>query len=93
MSRVLVFGATGSLERHVLRQAVAAKHDVAVVVRSPAKPCRRQWVKSALIQPCLEVCAEWTEKDLMIAAEEPSGFETSLSFVEAAVTTIPKGIV
>jgi uncharacterized protein len=37
MSRVLVFGATGSLGRHVLRQAVAAKHDVAVVVRSPAK--------------------------------------------------------
>jgi uncharacterized protein len=37
MPRVLVVGATGSLGRHVLRQAVADKHDVAVVVRSPAK--------------------------------------------------------
>jgi putative NADH-flavin reductase len=35
MSRVIILGATGSLGRHVVRQAVAARHDVAVVVRSP----------------------------------------------------------
>jgi uncharacterized protein len=37
MSRVLILGATGSLGRHVVREAIAAKHDVAVVVRTPAK--------------------------------------------------------
>ena len=37
MSRVLVLGATGSLGRHVLRQALAAGHDVTVLVRTPSK--------------------------------------------------------
>ena len=37
MSRVVILGATGSLGRHVVRQAISAKHDVAVVVRTPAK--------------------------------------------------------
>ena len=37
MSRVIVLGATGSLGRHVLRQALTAGHQVTVVVRTPAK--------------------------------------------------------
>jgi uncharacterized protein len=37
MSRILILGATGSLGRHVLRQAVAADHDVTVFVRTPSK--------------------------------------------------------
>jgi hypothetical protein len=37
MSRVVILGATGSLGRHVLQQAIAARHDVAVVVRTLAK--------------------------------------------------------
>jgi uncharacterized protein len=37
MSRVVILGATGSLGRHVAQQAIAAKHDVVVVVRTPAK--------------------------------------------------------
>ena len=37
MSRVLILGATGSLGRHVLRQALAAGHDVTVFVRTPSK--------------------------------------------------------
>ena len=37
MSRVVILGATGSLGRHVVQQAIAARHDVAVVVRNPAK--------------------------------------------------------
>ena len=37
MSRLLILGATGSLGRHVLRQALAAGHDVAVFVRTPSK--------------------------------------------------------
>jgi len=37
MSRLLIMGATGSLGRHVLRQALAAGHDVTVSVRTPSK--------------------------------------------------------
>ena len=35
--RVIIFGATGSLGRHVLRQAIDAGHRVTVVVRTPSK--------------------------------------------------------
>ena len=37
MSRLLILGATGSLGRQVLRQALAAGHDVTVFVRTPSK--------------------------------------------------------
>jgi uncharacterized protein len=37
MSRFLILGATGSLGRHVLRQALAAGHVVTVLVRTPSK--------------------------------------------------------
>ena len=37
MSRLLILGATGSLGSHVLRQALAAGHEVTVFVRTPAK--------------------------------------------------------
>jgi putative NADH-flavin reductase len=37
MSSLLILGATGSLGRHVLRQAVGAGHDVTVFVRTPSK--------------------------------------------------------
>jgi uncharacterized protein YbjT (DUF2867 family) len=37
MSRILILGATGSLGRHVAQQAVSARHDVSVVVRTPSK--------------------------------------------------------
>ena len=35
--RVIILGATGTLGRHVLRQALAAGHDVTVFVRTPSK--------------------------------------------------------
>jgi uncharacterized protein len=37
MSRLMIFGATGSLGRHVVRQAVAAGHQVTIFVRTPSK--------------------------------------------------------
>jgi uncharacterized protein YbjT (DUF2867 family) len=37
MSRVAILGATGSLGRHVVQQAIAAKHEVAVIVRTPSR--------------------------------------------------------
>jgi uncharacterized protein len=37
MSRLLILGATGSLGRHVLRQALAAGHVVTVFARTPSK--------------------------------------------------------
>ena len=36
MSRLILFGATGSLGGHVLRQALAAGHQVTVLVRNPS---------------------------------------------------------
>lgn len=37
MSNILILGATGSLGRHILEQAVAANHKVSVLVRTPSK--------------------------------------------------------
>jgi putative NADH-flavin reductase len=37
MSRLLILGATGAVGRHVLRQALAAGHEVTVLVRTPSK--------------------------------------------------------
>lgn len=37
MSRILILGATGSLGRHVLRQALVGGHEVTAVVRSPSR--------------------------------------------------------
>ncbi len=37
MPSLLIIGATGSLGRHVLRQALAAGHEVTVFVRTPSK--------------------------------------------------------
>jgi len=37
MSKILLLGATGSLGGHVLRQAIAAGHEVTVLVREPAR--------------------------------------------------------
>jgi putative NADH-flavin reductase len=37
MSRLIILGATGSLGRHVLRQSLAAGHEVTVFVRTPSK--------------------------------------------------------
>lgn len=37
MSRVVILGATGSLGRHMVRQAMVAGHHVTVVVRTPGK--------------------------------------------------------
>lgn len=37
MSRLVILGATGFLGRHVLRQALAAGHEVTAFVRSPSK--------------------------------------------------------
>ncbi|HEX6013257.1 MAG TPA: NAD(P)H-binding protein [Geminicoccaceae bacterium] len=37
MAKIMILGATGSLGKHVTEQAVAANHDVSVLVRTPAK--------------------------------------------------------
>jgi len=37
MARLIIFGAAGSLGRHVLRQALAAGHQVTAFVRSPSR--------------------------------------------------------
>ena len=37
MAKIMILGATGSLGKHVAEQAVAANHEVSVLVRTPAK--------------------------------------------------------
>jgi putative NADH-flavin reductase len=37
MSKILILGATGSLGRYVVQQAVSANHEVSVLVRSLSK--------------------------------------------------------
>lgn len=37
MSRIIILGATGSLGKHIIEQAVNANHDVSVIVRTPSK--------------------------------------------------------
>lgn len=37
MSRIIILGATGILGKRVVEQAVTAKHDVSVIVRTPSK--------------------------------------------------------
>jgi putative NADH-flavin reductase len=37
MARIMILGATGSLGKHVAEQALAADHEVSVLVRTPAK--------------------------------------------------------
>jgi hypothetical protein len=37
MTKIIILGATGSLGKHVTEQAVAATHEVSVLVRTPAK--------------------------------------------------------
>jgi len=37
MARIIILGATGSLGKHVTEQAVAANHEVSVLVRTPGK--------------------------------------------------------
>jgi NAD(P)-dependent dehydrogenase (short-subunit alcohol dehydrogenase family) len=37
MSRILILGATGSIGRHVLHQALATGHEVTLFVRTPSK--------------------------------------------------------
>ena len=37
MARITILGATGALGTHVTEQAVAANHEVSVLVRTPAK--------------------------------------------------------
>ena len=37
MSKILIIGATGSLGRHVVQQAVSTYHNVSVLVRTPSK--------------------------------------------------------
>lgn len=44
MAKILILGATGSLGRHVLQQAISANHIVSTIVRTPSKlPADIRW--------------------------------------------------
>jgi len=60
--RITIFAASGGIGRHVLSQAVAAKHDVTAVVRDPAK-------LSAADRSVRVVAADLTAADPQVLAD------------------------
>jgi putative NADH-flavin reductase len=72
MANIMVLGATGSLGKHVLQQAVAAGHKVTAVVRSPAKLPADLHAKISIMQadlssiPLTELTAAFSAQDAVI---------------------------
>ena len=92
MSRLLVLGATGSLGRHVLRQALAAGHDVTVLVRTPSKLPPEASGRVSVHTGDLDVDVPLeliTGQDALInCAGHVAGGETFVALVDRLVTAV-----
>lgn len=72
MSKIIVLGATGSLGKHVIDQAVAAGHQVSALVRTPSKLPSDLRDKLSVVQadlatvPVSELAAALCSHDVMI---------------------------
>jgi uncharacterized protein YbjT (DUF2867 family) len=92
MSRVLILGATGSLGRHVLRQALAAGHAVTVSVRTPSKlppdVRARVSVHSEDLSETLAVDAVRGQDALVNCAGHVGDGETFVGLVDRLVTCV-----
>jgi putative NADH-flavin reductase len=95
MAKIIILGATGSLGRHVTEQAVAANHEVSVLVRTPAKlpagVLDRVTVHQADIAslPASELAALAGRQDVLInAAGHVSDGQRFVALVDHVVTSV-----
>jgi putative NADH-flavin reductase len=95
MARIMIFGAAGSLGRHVTEQAVAANHELSVLVLTPAKlPADlrdRVTVRQAGIAalPSSEFAALARDQDALVnAAGHVSDGQRFAALVDHVVTSI-----
>ncbi|MGE5603961.1 MAG: NAD(P)-dependent oxidoreductase [Nitrososphaerales archaeon] len=87
MAHIVVFGATGSIGRQIVREAQARGHEVTAVVRDPAKlgarPARRQVIRGDVLNPA-DVLAAAAGHDAVISAVGPGPDQDPQMLVEAA---------
>ena len=92
MSRLLILGATGSLGRHVLRQAVAEGHDVTALVRTPSKlppeASGRVSVHTGDLNANIPVDLIKGQSALINCAGHVSGGDTFTALVDRLVTAV-----
>jgi hypothetical protein len=92
MSRLLILGATGSLGRQVLRQAVATRHDVTVLVRSPSKLApevrERVSVHTGDLSALVPLDLVRGQDSLINCAGHVADGETFVGLVDRLVTTV-----
>ena len=99
MSRIMILGATGSLGKHATEQAVAANHEVSVLVRTPSKlPADlldRVTVHQADIAtlPASQLAALVRNQDALINAaghvSDGQGFVALVDHIVTSVETLP----
>ena len=99
MARITVIGATGSLGKHVLQQAVSAGHEVTAVVRSPAKLPADLRSRIPILQadlattPLAELTAAFSGQDAVIncagLVTEGQAFVDLVARLVAALEAIP----
>ncbi|MBF7730474.1 NAD(P)-dependent oxidoreductase [Pseudomonas sp. N040] len=101
MARIMVLGATGSLGKHVTRQAVAAGHAVTALVRTPAKLPTDLRGKMTVVQadlatlPLAELSAAFRGQDAVIntagLVTEGQAFVRLVDRLVTALESIPPG--
>jgi putative NADH-flavin reductase len=99
MAMIMILGATGSLGKHLTEQAVAANHEVSVLVRTPAKlpagVCNCVKVHQADIAalPASQLAALARNQDALIHAaghvSEGQQFVALVDHVVTSVETLP----
>lgn len=90
--RLLILGATGSLGRQVLRQALAAGHDVSVLVRTPdrlpTEAAGRVAVHTADLDVHVPLEAIAGQDALLNCAGHVAGGDTFVALVDRLVTAV-----
>jgi putative NADH-flavin reductase len=92
MSRLIILGATGSLGSHVLRQALAAGHEVTVFVRTPSKlppeARRRVSVETGDLSATVPLAAIRGQDALINCAGHVADGETFVGLIDRLVTAV-----
>lgn len=101
MSKIIVLGATGSLGKHVIHQAVAAGHEVSALVRTPSKLPADLLGKISVLQadlaavPVSELSAALCGHDVLIntagLVTEGQAFVSLVDRLVAGLESIPSG--